>query len=688
MEDLNTPAQKHTISIPPLQHGRSAARLPNPFCNHKQMTNPTERHNDQYCLWTMIAQANTAIKEDMKLKEDGSNFVTWEDNMAMLLDDFIDDADYLSTTDGTNIFDEKICRSLLIHLVSNTICEKIIKLRPCSTIYSYLKNHYHILTQASQVLTWQELLSTQMKDGESTMALVDRILTRVRGYKNTNGKLNEDHILGLLLQQATTSQPAINTLLKNKLEPIVTTYGQTPNFGQIVSALEACTRQVTAQQAVEATKTNTINLQQLTMDDTTSLADIGQEKDFTPDDLDPEILRTVVRGTCHLCKQPGHFVRNCPHGKRWLTNSDSSQQFQAYYPILAPTVLDTLPNKAPPDLYRPRYKPPPVKARFFEMGTEEPDIVILKVDLGKANGFEGCSAGALLSSKSNDILICNTSHIPILRARLCKNKMKWEMPPFLTDHLNILRANDRNESGELHRTRGYPITILRGKIAETQGNVQELSRDILYSLHSLFGHIGMKRLKQIVQQRFGNTAATNLPRKMANCAHCLVMKSLHHNPLASRGYTILPMDVVAADLMGPFDGALPSSRKYALTIRDISSTYSECHVLLRKADATTVLLQVLAKCETKTNKKIKILRSNNGGEFCNAFVSSWCTNRGTTHEKSLPYNHKQNGTIEKYNQSIADMGRTLLKSSGLPTAFWGSTRTKQHTQQQNRRQNP
>ncbi|MBW0545625.1 hypothetical protein O181_085340 [Austropuccinia psidii MF-1] len=281
MEDLNTPAQKHTISIPPLQRGRSAARLPNPFCNHKQMTNPTERHDDQYCLQTMKAQSNAAIKEDMKLKEDGLNFVTWEDNMAMLLDD------YLSTTDGTNVFNEKICQSLLIHLVSDTICKKIIKLQPRSAIYSYLKNHYHILTRASQVLTWQELLSTQMKDGESTTALVDRILTRVRGYKNTNSKLNEDHILSLLLQQATTSQPAINTLLQHKLEVIVTTYRQTPNFRQIVLALEACTRQVTAQQAVEAMKTNTINLQQLTMDNATSLADIGQEKDFMPDDFDP-----------------------------------------------------------------------------------------------------------------------------------------------------------------------------------------------------------------------------------------------------------------------------------------------------------------------------------------------------------------------------------------------------------------
>ncbi|MBW0519994.1 hypothetical protein O181_059709 [Austropuccinia psidii MF-1] len=156
----------------------------------------------------------------------------------------------------------------------------------------------------------------------------------------------------------------------------------------------------------------------------------------------------------------------------------------------------------------------------------------------------------------------------------------------------------------------------------------------------------MKRLKRIVQQRFGNTAATDLPRKMENCAHCSVMKSVCHNPLASQIYTILPMDVVAADLMGPFDGALPSGGKYALRIRDLGSTYSECHVLLRKAANTTVLLQVLAKWETKTNKKVKILCSNNGGDFCNAFISSWCINRGTTHEKILSSNHEQNSAIE------------------------------------------
>ncbi|MBW0523960.1 hypothetical protein O181_063675 [Austropuccinia psidii MF-1] len=248
--------------------------------------------------------------------------------------------------------------------------------------------------------------------------------------------------------------------------------------------------------------------------------------------------------------------------------------------------------------------------------------------------------------------------------------MKWEMLPFITNHLNLLKTDDRNERGNPQEERTSPIPIMKGRILETQcktqSNVQESICKVSYSLHSLFGHTGLKQLKKIVQQRFGDTAATNLPQKMANCAHCSVMKSICHNFLTSQGHTVLPMDVVGTDLMCPFDGTLPSGGRYALMIRDIGSTYGECHILLCKADATTILLQVLAKWERKTTRKVKVLNSTNGGEFCNASI-----NWGTMHEKSLPYNHKQNSTIEQYNRSIADMGWTLLRSSGLPTPFWG-----------------
>ncbi|MBW0509453.1 hypothetical protein O181_049168 [Austropuccinia psidii MF-1] len=134
---------------------------------------------------------------------------------------------------------------------------------------------------------------------------------------------------------------------------------------------------------------------------------------------------------------------------------------------------------------------------------------------------------------------------------------------------------------------------------------------------------------------------------------------------------IEPMDVVTADLMGKFDDAIPYGGKYALTIQDIGSTYGECHILTKKSDTTIVLLRVMTTWETKTGRRIKTSHSNNGGKFCNSTLEDWCHSQGTIHKKSLPYHHEQNGSIERYNRAIANMGRTLLHESGLPREFWG-----------------
>ncbi|MBW0488530.1 hypothetical protein O181_028245 [Austropuccinia psidii MF-1] len=64
--------------------------------------------------------------------------------------------------------------------------------------------------------------------------------------QNSDRELNEDHILGLLLQPEKTSQNAINASFQNTLELIMTTHGQMPSFGKIVSVLKSFTRKMKA----------------------------------------------------------------------------------------------------------------------------------------------------------------------------------------------------------------------------------------------------------------------------------------------------------------------------------------------------------------------------------------------------------------------------------------------------------
>jgi hypothetical protein len=131
------------------------------------------------------------------------------------------------------------------------------------------------------------------------------------------------------------------------------------------------------------------------------------------------------------------------------------------------------------------------------------------------------------------------------------------------------------------------------------------------------------------------------------------------------------LSVVVVDLMGPFDPPTMTGGKYALTIWDTHTMYSEVKILKTKGEAAQTLMRTVTRWETQVSKTVKILRSDNGGEFESKALVEWIKKKGIHAEKSLPYHHFQNGAAELYNCTAADMGRSLLYDSSLGKQFWG-----------------
>ncbi|MBW0509458.1 hypothetical protein O181_049173 [Austropuccinia psidii MF-1] len=154
----DTPTPSNPPFAAPLRKGRLKLAMVDPFFPKTKKSGDSNEilhiKYDPHHLRTALSQAIGAITPTMKLKVDGSNFAEWEDDKAMLMDDFLDNPEYLTTKEGRTMYDEKLCRSILTHSVSDTICKSIIQIRPCSDIYEYLKGHHHILTRASQVNLW------------------------------------------------------------------------------------------------------------------------------------------------------------------------------------------------------------------------------------------------------------------------------------------------------------------------------------------------------------------------------------------------------------------------------------------------------------------------------------------------------------------------------------------------------
>jgi transposase InsO family protein len=66
------------------------------------------------------------------------------------------------------------------------------------------------------------------------------------------------------------------------------------------------------------------------------------------------------------------------------------------------------------------------------------------------------------------------------------------------------------------------------------------------------------------------------------------------------------------------------------------------------------------KAENEFDFKIKKIRSDNGSEFKNSRIEDYCDENGVKHEFSAKYTLQQNGVVERKNQTLIDMARSLF----------------------------
>jgi len=80
-----------------------------------------------------------------------------------------------------------------------------------------------------------------------------------------------------------------------------------------------------------------------------------------------------------------------------------------------------------------------------------------------------------------------------------------------------------------------------------------------------------------------------------------------------------------------------------------------------------------AKVTNMTGKKLKRLRSDNGGEYLSAKFQEYLKAHGTKHEVTTPYTPQQNGVSERLNRTLQEMALSQLLHASLPKHFWADS---------------
>nr|GEW62082.1 ribonuclease H-like domain-containing protein [Tanacetum cinerariifolium] len=124
------------------------------------------------------------------------------------------------------------------------------------------------------------------------------------------------------------------------------------------------------------------------------------------------------------------------------------------------------------------------------------------------------------------------------------------------------------------------------------------------------------------------------------------------------------------DLFGPTFVSSLMHKKYGLVVTDDYSRYTWLFFLASKDETTCILKKFITEIENLVDKKVKVIRCDNGTEFKNSVMNDFCAMKGIGREFSVARTPQQNGVTERRNKTLIEVARTMLANSKLPTTFW------------------
>ena len=153
------------------------------------------------------------------------------------------------------------------------------------------------------------------------------------------------------------------------------------------------------------------------------------------------------------------------------------------------------------------------------------------------------------------------------------------------------------------------------------------------------------------------------------CEGCVYGRSKHkHHPITSTK-TRWRLERIHIDLCRPLPNLI-GRNCYFLLIVDEHTHYQWVKFLPKKSDAFICLQRWKLQVKWGTDLKLQYLKSDRGKEFGSKVFEEWLTSDGVIHEKSMLYEHEQNGLAERGIQNVSQWAMCQLFSVNMSEGFW------------------
>jgi hypothetical protein len=197
-----------------------------------------------------------------------------------------------------------------------------------------------------------------------------------------------------------------------------------------------------------------------------------------------------------------------------------------------------------------------------------------------------------------------------------------------------IRDTARQLLARVRRTRNrlYLIKITVARPMCLSARTQEAA----WLWHARFGHLHFDALRRLARRDM----VRGLPQidQVEQLCDCCVITKQRRSPFPGRSLFRAEdrLELVHGDLCGPISPATPGGKKHFLLLVDDASRYMWLALLQNKGEAATAIKRFQARSEAESGCRLKLLRTDNGGEFTSTEFAAHCAESGVKRQLTAP----------------------------------------------------
>ena len=260
------------------------------------------------------------------------------------------------------------------------------------------------------------------------------------------------------------------------------------------------------------------------------------------------------------------------------------------------------------------------------------------------------------------------------------------VPSLSYNLLSVAKASQRGKTVEFTKSACYVVDKHHKMVAKATkvGSLYQLDHKLNHkrasfaekadskedTWHKRYGHLGIGNLRRLVREEMADGFDFDAAGELTFCESCPQGKHSRAKFPSSDRRGKEPLDLVHSDLCGKMNEKSLGGAQYFLSFIDDSTRYVWVYFLKSKDQVFEKFLEWKAMVEKSVGRKLKVFRTDNGGEYTSKEFERYLMTEGVRHELTIPKTPEQNGVSERMNRTLVEATRAMLVAANLPHRFW------------------